>query len=69
MGEQSSAAKIWTVVNAEGTEIELKIKAAGGTEAQYVATAKALRSAGFTTVRDENGRCILCDGQHCGDKS
>jgi hypothetical protein len=55
----------WTLVKANGGRTVTKLKA-GGTPDQYLATATALRAAGFTTIIDQHGQCILCDGRHCG---
>lgn len=51
--------KTWSATKANGQTTAIKVKT--GTEAQKVNTAKALRAAGFTGVRDENGQCITCD--------
>jgi hypothetical protein len=55
----------WTLFTAAGRKTVTHLKANGSSE-QYIATAKALRSAGYTTIIDERGRCVFCDGRHCG---
>jgi hypothetical protein len=67
--DTAPAAKLtWTLFTATGRKTVTKVKAGGADEA-YIATAKALLASGFTTIIDQNGRCIFCDGRHCGSNA